>query len=58
MKAIVKKSEGNKLIAIIGDEVVLFLLRILSLAFSSQASEKGTSKGKLTTSLLTKVVFI
>ena len=56
MKTVFKKAEGNKLIAIIGDEVTPLSLRTLSLASSSLALEKGTSRDKPTISLLTKVL--
>jgi hypothetical protein len=46
MKAAFKKSEGNKLIAIIGDEVLFDSCRTQSPASFSPASENATSRGE------------
>jgi len=56
MKPNVKKGEGNKLIAIIGDEVTISPLRTQSLDFCWPASENATSAEKPTISSSTKVI--
>jgi hypothetical protein len=55
MKPNFKKTEGNKLIAIVGDEVPASLLRTQSPASSSPESASATSAARQTTSLLTRV---